>query len=145
MTDQEYAALLKEKSPNSPLWKDILWAVIIGGLICTLGQGIINLWKTMGLDEEAAAAATSITLIFLSALTTGLGWYDKLAKHAGAGTIVPITGFANAITAPAMEFRSEGLVLGLAAKMFAIAGPVLVYGITASVIYGLLLVFFGVG
>lgn len=145
MTDQEYAALLKEKSPNSPLWKDILWAVIIGGLICTLGQGIITLWKTMGLDEEAAAAATSITLIFLSALTTGLGWYDKLAKHAGAGTIVPITGFANAITAPAMEFRSEGLVLGLAAKMFAIAGPVLVYGITASVIYGLLLVFFGVG
>lgn len=145
ISKEEYRAMLEEKSPNSPLVKDILWAAVIGGLICTGGQGVLNLWKTAGLTELDAATATSITLIFIGALLTGLGWYDKLAKHAGAGTIVPITGFANAITAPAMEFRSEGLVLGLAAKMFAIAGPVLVYGITASVIYGLLLVFFGVG
>lgn len=144
LTDEEYAAMLAQKSPNSPLLKNMLWAFIVGGLICTAGQGVLSLWKMAGLQADDAASATSITLIALAALATGLGWYDKLAKHAGAGTIVPITGFSNAITSPAMEFRSEGLVLGLAAKMFVIAGPVLVYGITASVLYGIVLVLLGV-
>ncbi|MGE4549592.1 MAG: stage V sporulation protein AC [Intestinibacillus sp.] len=138
----EYDAMLKEKSPNSPLVKDIFWASIVGGLICTVGQAILNLWKMAGQPEQDAATLTSVTLILIGALLTGLGWYDQIAKHAGAGTIVPITGFSNAIVAPALEFRSEGLVLGLAAKMFTIAGPVLVYGITASVIYGLIIYIF---
>lgn len=135
----EYGTMLKEKSPNSPLVKDMIWAASVGGLICTVGQAILTLWKMAGQSEQDAATLTSITLIFLGALLTGLGWYDQIAKHAGAGTIVPITGFSNAIVAPALEFKSEGLVLGLAAKMFTIAGPVLVYGITASVIYGLVI------
>lgn len=138
----EYDAMLKKKSPNSPLVKDIFWAAIVGGLICTAGQAIQNLWKMAGQTDPDAATLTSVTLIFIGALLTGLGWYDQIAKHAGAGTIVPITGFSNAIVAPALEFRSEGLVLGLAAKMFTIAGPVLVYGITASVIYGLIIYIF---
>lgn len=107
VSKDEYDALLKQKSPNSPILKDILWAAVIGGLICTAGQGILNLYKMAGLPEKDAATATSITLIFLGALLTGLGWYDKLAKHAGAGTIVPITGFSNAVVAPALEFKSE--------------------------------------
>lgn len=144
ISKEEYRAMLEEKSPNSPLVKDILWAAIIGGLICTGGQGVLNLWKTAGLTELDAATATSITLIFIGALLTGLGWYDKLAKHAGAGTIVPITGFSNAIVAPALEFKSEGLVLGMAAKMFTIAGPVLVYGISASVVYGVIVWLFNI-
>lgn len=138
----EYDAMLKKKSPNSPIVKDIIWASIVGGLICTAGQAILNLWKMAGQTEADAATLTSVTLILIGALLTGLGWYDQIAKHAGAGTIVPITGFSNAIVAPALEFRSEGLVLGLAAKMFTIAGPVLVYGITASVIYGLIIYIF---
>lgn len=142
ITKDQYQQMLQEKSPNSPLWKDMIWAFVVGGLICILGQWIQNLWKSTGLDPVQAGSATSITLVFLGAFFTGLGWYDKLAKHAGAGTIVPITGFSNAIAAPAIEFRSEGLVLGLAAKMFVIAGPVLVYGISASVIYGLIVYFF---
>lgn len=142
VSQKEYQTTLQKHSPNSPLFKNIVWAFCVGGLICTLGQGILNLWKMSGISEPQAASATSITLIFLGALFTGFGWYDKLAKHAGAGTIVPITGFSNAIAAPAIEFRSEGLVLGLAAKMFVIAGPVLVYGISASVVYGLLVYLF---
>lgn len=144
LSKKEYDQLLKQKSPNSPLGKNMVWAFVIGGLICVVGQGVINLWKSAGLNESDAAGATSIVMIFLGALLTGLGWYDKLAKHAGAGTIVPITGFANAIVAPAMEFKSEGYVLGLAAKMFVIAGPVLVYGITASIIYGLAILGLGI-
>ncbi len=134
-----YQTLLQEKSPNSPLLRDLVWAFCIGGLICAGGQGILNLWKTAGMAPPQAASAASIVLICLAALFTGFGWYDKLAKHAGAGTIVPITGFANSIAAPAMEFRSEGLVLGLGAKMFVIAGPVLVYGISASIVYGIVI------
>lgn len=145
LSKQEYDALLKSKSPNSPLGKNLVWAFVIGGLICTIGQAVSNGWKALGLPEADAAAATSITMVFFGALLTGLGLYDKLAKHAGAGTIVPITGFANAIVSPAMEFKSEGLVLGLAAKMFVIAGPVLVYGISASVLYGLILCLLGMG
>ena len=113
-------------------------AFLIGGLICTLGQGLIALWKYLGVSEELAPTAASVTLVFLSALATGLNVYDKLAKHAGAGTLVPITGFANAVVSPALEFKSEGLILGLGAKLFSIAGPVIVYGVTASCIYGLI-------
>ena len=142
---QRYQQLLEQKSPNSPLWKDCLKAFLIGGAICTIGEGISTFWQSRGLSTEDASAATAITLVLLSALLTCLHLYEKLAKHAGAGTIVPITGFANAIVSPGMEFKSEGLVLGLGAKLFVIAGPVLVYGISASVVYGLILLCTGGG
>ena len=138
MTQKEYGKLVKELSPKSPIWKDCLKAFVIGGLICTIGQGIMNIYKALELEEEAAGTATSITLIFLAALLTGLSLYDNIAKHAGAGTLVPITGFANSIAAPAVEFKTEGFILGVGAKMFTIAGPVIVYGVAASVVYGLI-------
>lgn len=140
---KEYEYLVKKESPSSPLFKDTLWAFFVGGIICTIGQVFKNYYSLIGLNKEQTATATAITMVFLGALLTGLQIYDKIAKKAGAGTIVPITGFANAIVAPAMEFKSEGLILGMAAKLFVIAGPVLVYGISASVIYGLILYFFG--
>lgn len=137
-TNRQYQDYLNKKSQNSPLLKDMLWAFFIGGVICTIGQAIFDLYNRLGgLSEDDARTAVSITMIFLGALLTGLDIYGKIAKHAGAGTIVPITGFANSIVSPAMEFKKEGLVLGLAAKMFTIAGPVLVYGITASSVVGL--------
>ena len=143
MTSKEYQKIAGRHNPPSPIVKDTLLAFLIGGAICTIGQVVSNLWKTYaGLDKKEAAAATAICMIFLGALLTGLKVYDKLAKHAGAGTIVPITGFANAVVSPAMEFKSEGYVLGMSAKMFVIAGPVLVFGILASVLYGLILVLF---
>lgn len=123
----------------------MLWAFVVGGAICTLGQGIMEFWKAVGLNEKDAATATSITLVALSALLTGLHLYEKLAKHAGAGTLVPITGFSNSVASPALEFKSEGFVLGTGAKMFTIAGPVIVYGISASILYGIILVIFGMG
>ena len=123
-------------SPKSPMWRDCLNAFWIGGLICVLGQVFLNVYGNW-LDKEAAGTATSMTLVALSALLTGLSLYDDIAKHAGAGTLVPITGFANAIAAPAVEFKTEGFVLGVGAKMFTIAGPVIVYGVSASVVYGL--------
>ncbi len=138
MTKQEYAQYVKEMSPNSPFWKDVLLAFLIGGLICTIGQAVLNGFTAMGLDETNAGAAASITMVFLSAVLTGLSLYDNIAKHAGAGTLVPITGFANAVVSPAVEFKSEGFILGVGAKMFTIAGPVIVYGVSASVIYGLI-------
>lgn len=138
MTDKEYQQLVEEMSPKSPIGKDCLMAFIIGGLICTLGQFFINFYKNFGLDKDAAGTAASMTLVVLSALLTGLSLYDNLAKHAGAGTLVPITGFANAIAAPAVEFKTEGFVLGVGAKIFTIAGPVIAYGVSASVIYGLI-------
>lgn len=143
ITPQEYDQLVQKHCKRSPLGKDMLWAFVVGGAICTLGQAITDFWKAAGLDEKDAATATSITLVGLAALLTGLHLYEKLAKHAGAGTLVPITGFSNSIASPALEFKSEGLILGTAAKMFTIAGPVLVYGISASIIYGIVLVILG--
>ena len=142
MTNQEYGAYLKKKAKPSPLWKDLTWAFLVGGLICTGGEALRKLYLSLGLEEEVAFGGVSVTLIFLAALFTGLGLFDKLAKHAGAGTLVPITGFANAVAAPALEFRSEGFITGTCVKMFTIAGPVIVYGVTASVIYGVILCLF---
>ena len=138
MTEREYGKLVEEMSPKSPMWRDCLVAFVIGGLICALGQSFINLYSALGLDKEKAGTAASMTLVVLSALLTGLSLYDNIAKHAGAGTLVPITGFANSIAAPAVEFKTEGFVLGVGAKMFTIAGPVIVYGVSASVVYGLI-------
>lgn len=140
MTNKEYGEYVNGKSKSSPMLKNMLWAFGVGGLLCAFGEFLLHAYQNWGLDKDNASLLVSITLIFLSALFTGLKLYDKLAKRAGAGTLVPITGFANSIAAPAMEFKSEGLITGMAAKMFTIAGPVLVFGISASVIYGLILV-----
>ena len=136
MTEREYAKLVKELSPKSPIKKDCLNAFWIGGLICTIGQLFINAYIALGLDEKTAGTAASMSLVALSALLTGLSLYDNIAKHAGAGTLVPITGFANAIAAPAIEFKTENWINGVGSKMFIIAGPVIVYGVAASVVYG---------
>jgi stage V sporulation protein AC len=137
MTEKEYAELVKKLSPKSPILKDCAGAFVIGGLICALGQVFMNIYEALGLNKTDTGTATCISLIFLSALLTGLSLYDNIAKFAGAGTLVPITGFANAITAPAVEFKTEGFILGVGAKMFTIAGPVIVYGVSASVVYGI--------
>ena len=136
MTEKQYQELVEEMAPKSPMGKDCLNAFWIGGLICTIGQVFLNFYTNLGLSKDAAGTATSITLVTLSALLTGMSLYDNIAKHAGAGTLVPITGFANAIAAPAVEFKTEGFILGVGAKMFTIAGPVIVYGLSASVVYG---------
>ena len=138
MTEKHYAKLTEELAPKSPMGKDCLFAFVIGGIICTIGQFFLNYYTKLGLDKDAAGTAASMTLVALSALLTGLSLYDNLAKHAGAGTLVPITGFANAIASPAIEFKTEGFILGVGAKMFTIAGPVIVYGVSASVVYGLI-------
>ena len=138
MTEREYGKLVEDMAPKSPIKKDCFNAFWIGGLICVIGQLFINLYSYLGLDETNAGTAASMSLVVLSALLTGLSLYDNIAKHAGAGTLVPITGFANAIAAPAVEFKTEGFILGVGAKMFTIAGPVIVYGVSASVIYGLI-------
>ena len=138
MTQREYKKLVDSMAPKSPIVKDCINAFWIGGLICTLGQLIMNGYMALGMEKEDAGTAMSMTLVTISALLTGLSLYDDIAKHAGAGTLVPITGFANAISAPAVEFKTEGMVLGTAAKMFTIAGPVIVYGVSASVVYGLI-------
>ena len=143
MSPQEYQAYIKQKSPRSPIVKDTALAFLIGGAICVLGQLILDGYRSLGLDKTDAGTATSVTLIFLAALTTGLNLYNKLARFGGAGTLVPITGFANAVVSAAIEFKTEGRVLGTGAKMFTIAGPVIVYGTAASVIYGLILAVFG--
>ena len=138
MTNKEYQKLVEAHSPKSPIVKDCFNAFWIGGLICAVGQLFINGYTALGLEKTDASTAASMTLVVLSALLTGLSLYDDIAKYAGAGTLVPITGFANAVTAPAVEFKTEGMILGTAAKMFTIAGPVIVYGISAGVIYGLI-------
>ncbi len=136
MNDKQYARLVRELSPASPMGKDCFHAFWIGGTICLLGQLICNGYTALGLEKQDASTAASMTLVVLSAILTGLSLYDNIAKHAGAGTLVPITGFSNAITAPAVEFKTEGMILGTAAKMFTIAGPVIVYGLSTSVVYG---------
>ena len=143
MTPKEYDALVRQLSPHSPIYKDTALAFAVGGGICTLGQLIGRLWKQLGLTAQEAGTATSVTLVFLSVLLTALGLYHRLARYAGAGTLVPITGFANAVASPAIDFRAEGLVTGTAVKMFTVAGPVIVYGTAASVVYGLALYLLG--
>lgn len=138
MTEKEYEGLVGRLAPKSPMGKDLAGAFVVGGLICTIGQVLMELYGSWGLEETEASTAVSMTLVVLSALLTGLSLYDDIAKFAGAGTLVPITGFANSIAAPAVEFRTEGFVLGVGAKMFTIAGPVIVYGLSASVVYGLI-------
>ena len=136
MTQREYGKIVQDMAPKSPIVKDCINAFWIGGLICTIGQLIMNGYSALGLDKTDAGTATSMTLVAISAFLTGLSLYDNIAKYAGAGTLVPITGFANSIAAPAIEFKTEGFILGVGAKMFTIAGPVIVYGVSASVVYG---------
>ena len=138
MTEKEYGKLVKELSPKSPIFRDCLNAFWIGGLICTLGQLALNGFSALGLDKTDAGTATSMALVALSALLTGFSVYDDIAKVAGAGTLVPITGFANSIAAPAVEFKTEGFILGVGAKIFTIAGPVILYGTAAGTLWGLL-------
>jgi len=139
ITNKDYAELTKKRSPNTKLPVTLTKAFLIGGLICTIGQGFHDLYENLGFDKLDAGALTSMTLIFLAAMLTGFKLYDKIARHGGAGTLVPITGFANAVVAPSLEFKTEGYILGIGAKMFTIAGPVILYGVTASVIYGIIL------
>ncbi len=139
LTNTEYDSLAKQCSPNTKYYKTLPMSFIIGGLICCIGQAFNDLYSYLGMDETQSGIMTSVTLVFLSALFTGIGWYGRLAKAAGAGTLVPITGFANAVVSPALEFKTEGYILGVGAKIFVIAGPVIVYGLAASVVYGVIL------
>ncbi len=145
MTNQEYDQLVKKLAKPSPMGKDLAFAFLVGGGICALGQLILAGYQNLGLDRETASTVTTMTLIFLSALFTALDLYKSLAKYAGAGTLVPVTGFANSVVSPAIEFKSEGLVAsgGMASKMFTIAGPVIVFGVGASVLYGLIICLVG--
>ena len=143
LSPQEYQQYVKQRAQKSPLVKDVFLAFVIGGLICVLGQLIQNGWAAAGLNQENAGTATSCSLVLLSALLTGLNLYNKIARFGGAGTLVPITGFANAVVSPAIDFKSEGLVTGMAAKMFLVAGPVIVFGTLASVLYGVALMLTG--
>ena len=139
LSDREYGELVKARAKPSPLWRDLIWAFGVGGTICALGQALLEGYQNLGLDRDQAGTAVSVTLILAASVLTGLGWFDKLAKRAGAGTLVPITGFANAMVSPALEFKSEGFITGTAAKLFVVAGPVLVFGISASAVYGVIL------
>ena len=139
MTNEEYGKLVKKRSKPSPMGKNMVWAFLVGGSVCAFGQLLSAFYRSRGLDQEQAGTAVSVTLIAITALLTGLGVFDDIAKRAGAGTLVPITGFANAVVSPAVEFKTEGFVTGTAAKLFQVAGPVLVFGISASVVYGLIL------
>lgn len=143
ISNEDYSRLVDSMAQPSPIWKDLLWAFCVGGGICTVGQALLGLYQSWGLDKDTAGTAVSVTLIAAAALLTGLGWFDQLAKRAGAGTLVPITGFANAMVSPALEFKQEGYVTGVSAKLFTVAGPVLVFGISASVIYGFILLMMG--
>ena len=142
ISKNEYQKMADKASPGTTFGKNMFFAFVVGGGICALGQALVNLYMQYNLELKDARAWVSISLIALSALLTALKIYDNLAKYAGAGTLVPITGFANSIVAPAMEFKSEGYVIGMGGKMFVIAGPVLVYGIAASILYGLIIWFF---
>ena len=142
VSQKEYGEMVKKASPNSKSCIDIPCAFVIGGLICVIGQALTDFYSYLGFDDRTSAAWCTVTLVFLSALLTGLGVYEKIAKHGGAGTLVPVTGFANAVASPAVEFKSEGYILGLGSKIFIIAGPVILYGTAASVLYGLIYYFF---
>ena len=139
MSPKEYQEYLKLVNPRSPVGKNMVLAFLVGGAICCAGQAIGDWYGLLGLNRQDAATAASITLVFLSALFTGLGLYHRLARYAGAGTLVPITGFANSVASPAIDFRAEGIVTGTAVKMFTVAGPVIVFGTAASAVYGLIL------
>lgn len=139
MTPQEYQQYVKRSMKKSPMGKNVCLAFVTGGTICVLGQALLNGWKALGLSGDDAGTATSCTLVFLSALLTGLNLYSKLARFGGAGTLVPIIGFSNAVASPAIDFKSEGFVTGMAAKMFTVAGPVIAFGTLASVVYGVML------
>ena len=142
LSKSQYSQIYKQASKGTKWWVTVPKAFFFGGLICVLGQSLLDMYLAFGLEQKTASLSVSVTLIFLSALFTALGWYEKLAKHAGAGTLVPITGFANSVAAPALEFKTEGFVLGLGAKIFIISGPVILYGTLASVVYGLIYYFF---
>ena len=139
VSKKQYSQMTGKSSPASPIWKDIFMAFISGGFICAVGQALTNIYMmNFSLTKKDASTWTSITLIAVASFLTAINWYGAIAKHAGAGTIVPITGFSNSITAPAIEFKSEGHVFGIGAKMFIMAGPVIVYGTISSMIYGLI-------
>lgn len=139
ISPKEYDKIVKKNSPNSKCFVNSVKAFLIGGFICAVGQALTNLYGVWGLDEKTAKTVTSVTLIFIGILLTAIGVYDKIASQAGAGSLVPITGFANAVSSPAIEFKAEGYVAGLGAKLFIIAGPVIVYGTAASIVYGAVL------
>lgn len=139
ISPKEYNKIVTKNSPKSKLFVNSIKAFLIGGAICTIGQGFTDLYAMLGASEKDSKTLCSVTLIFIGILLTAIGVYDKIAKHGGAGTLVPITGFANAVSSPAIEFKSEGFIAGLGAKLFIIAGPVIVYGVSASIIYGFIL------
>ena len=139
ISKQEYQKFVQDRAKSSPIVKNCALAFVIGGGICVLGQAVMDGWTALGLEKTDAGTATSICLVFLSVLLTGMNLYNKLGRYGGAGTLVPITGFANAVASPAIDFKSEGLVTGMAAKMFTVAGPVIVFGVAASVVYGVML------
>ena len=141
MSDKEYIEYVEKKNPKSKLSINCLKAFLIGGLICTVGQGFLNLYKYLGADKETASTLVTVTMVFLGALLTGLNIYPKIAKHGGAGTLVPVTGFSNAVSAPALEAKTEGYILGVGAKIFTIAGPVILFGTLSSVICGIVYFF----
>lgn len=140
---EQYKQYVKDTDVKSNVFKDCVSAFLIGGLICTFGQFLGDFYTMLGAPAETAKTFSTVTLVFLAALLTGIGVFDDIAKHAGAGTLVPITGFANSMVSPAMEYKSEGFVMGVGAKLFSIAGPVIAFGILAGVIYGILYYFFG--
>ncbi len=142
LSKAQYSQIYKQASKATKWWVTVPKAFFFGGFICLIGQSLLDMYRSFGLERKSASLAVSVTLIFLSALFTALNWYEKIAKHAGAGTLVPITGFANSVAAPALEFKTEGWVLGLGAKIFIISGPVILYGTLASIIYGLIYFFF---
>ncbi len=142
ISKDEYSKMTDKASPNSPIVKNCIKAFLFGGAICAFGQGLWFIFEALGMGEDEYKAATLCTIIVITAILTGAGVFDKIARHAGAGTIVPITGFANAVVSPALEFKHEGMILGTAAQMFTIAGPVIVYGTATSFIYGLIIYIF---
>jgi len=142
MSNKDYDKFVQARAKKSPIVKNCIFAFLIGGAICTLGQAIMDGFLSLGLEKTDAGTATSVSLVALSALLTGLNLYNKLGRYGGAGTLVPITGFANAVVSPAIDFKTEGIVTGMAAKMFTVAGPVIVFGVTASVVYGVILMLF---